>query len=56
MEEKQRARRQNAGGVLSLVIVLSFYVSLQASGGFLHAIVYPINQCVEPEQHGTVSI
>ena len=54
--EENSARRQNAGGVLSLVIVLSFYVSLQASGGFLHANIYPINQCVEPEQHGPVSI
>ncbi len=46
MESKQRVRRRNADGVLSTVIVFSFYVSLQAPGGFLHVSVYPINQFV----------
>ena len=43
MEWSKGCAAQSAYLILLSAVILSVYVSLQAPGGFLHAIVYPIN-------------
>ena len=43
MEGNKGRASQSVYPTLLPAVILSVYVSLQAPGGFLHAIVYPIN-------------